>query len=87
MNATSEDCDPEIVAGTLALYYACNKSTKAKVPHQAVASKLSEPYREYVKDILKKVRNAGFANVYPRGDKAYSINMRGIHFLRELGYI
>jgi len=78
---------PEIVAGTLALYYACNGSINAKVPIQAVRSKLSEPYRQYTKSILKKVRKAGFCNVFPRRKTVYSINVSGIKFLKSMRLI
>jgi len=78
---------PELIAGTLALYYACNGSIKAKVPIHAVRAKFSEPYKQYAKSILKKVRKAGFCNVYPRDKMVYSINTTGIKFLKSLGLI
>jgi hypothetical protein len=78
---------PELIAGTLALYYASNGSINAKVPIQAARSKLSEPYRSYTKSIMKKVRKAGFCNVYPRRKTVYSINVSGIKFLKSMGLI
>lgn len=78
---------PELIAGTLALYYACNGSVKAKVPIQAIRAKLSEPYKQYTKSVLKKVRKAGFCNVYPRDKMVYSINVSGIKFLKSLGLV
>ena len=78
---------PELIAGTLALYYACNGSINAKVPIQAVRSKLSEPYGQYTKSNMKRVREAGFCNVYPRRKTVYSINISGIKFLKFIGFI
>jgi len=78
------DTLPEIVAGLLALYYACDGSTRAHVPVQGFRAKLSKPYKQFARAILKKLRKAGYIHVHKGREESYSINMAGIDKLREL---
>jgi len=78
------DTLPEIVAGLLALYYACDGSTRAHVPVQGFRAKLRKPYKQFARAILKKLRKAGYIHVHKGRDESYGINMAGIDKLREL---
>lgn len=78
------DMPPEIVAGLLALYYACNGSTRAHVPVQGFRAKLARPYKQFAKAILKKLRRAGYVHVHKGRDESFGINMAGVGKLREL---
>ena len=62
------DTLPEIVAGLLALYYACGGSTRAHVPVQGFRAKLSKPYKQFARAILKKLRKAGYIHVHKGRD-------------------
>ncbi|MCW3990267.1 MAG: hypothetical protein NWE88_09355 [Candidatus Bathyarchaeota archaeon] len=78
------DTLPEIVAGLLALYYACDGSTRAHVPVPGFRAKLSKPYKQFARAILKKLRKAGYIHVHKGREESYGINMAGIDKLREL---
>ena len=78
------DTPPEIVAGLLALYYACDGSTRARVPVQGFRAKLSKPYKQFARAILKKLRKAGYIHVHKGREESYGVNMAGIDKLREL---
>ena len=78
------DTLPEIVAGLLALYYACDGSTRAHVPVQGFRAKLSKPYKQFARAIMKKLRKAGYIHVHKGRDESYGVNMAGIDKLREL---
>ena len=78
------DTLPEIVAGLLALYYACDGSTRAHVPVQGFRAKIARPYKQFARAILKKLRKAGYIHVHKGRDESYGINMVGIDKLKEL---
>ena len=82
--STIDKTDPEIVTGLLSLYYACGGSTHAHVPIQGFRAKLSKPYKQFARAILKKLRKAGYIHVHKGRDESYGINMNGIDKLKEL---
>jgi len=79
-----DETDPEIVTGLLSLYYACDGSTRAHVPIQGFRAKLSKPYKQFARAILKKLRKAGYIHVHKGRDESYGVNMAGIDKLKEL---
>ena len=78
------DTPPEIVAGLLAIYYACDGTTRAHMPIQGFRAKLSKHYKQFARAILKKLRKAGYIHVHKGREESYGVNMAGIDKLREL---
>jgi len=83
----NDDIDPEFIAGLLALYYACNGSSKAHVPLQRFAAKLSEPYKPFASAILERVTKGGYVHIHKGRGRSYGINMAGVKKLLKFGLL
>ena len=78
---------PEEIAGLVALYHACDGSSKSHIPIEFFRKKLRGPYKQQADKILKKLRRRGFVHVHKGRTKSYGITKEGINKLRELRLI
>lgn len=85
----NKELDPEHIAVLIAIYDACGGSIRGHVPIQAIRSKLTVPYKQLCKDVLKNLKKHPDVLIHEHvgRDHSYGITMNGIHFLRKKGIL
>lgn len=86
MSPTNEETNG-IIAGLYALYVACKGNTKRHIPKKWLKKKLARDVGNYTGDILKDLRNLGYANIHKGRGDSYSMTVSGVKKLKELGII
>ena len=81
--------NPEHIAGLIAIYDACNGSIKGHVPISAIRKKLSNPYKQYCKIIIKYLKKHPDKLIHEHVGRnhSYGITLNGIQILKEKGIL